>query len=283
MKTDCTETKPLKTLKPLKFKRDFLLNYLQKAPIALALERSLECEILSRQEFLPPVMDYGCGIGLFASILFDGRVDAGIDISRKNLKTIEKKGIYKKVYDSTQADVSIKPDSFNAVLCNSVLEHVEDLDESLAQIYNLMSEEGKLYVTVPSEQYDKHTVIFKLLTWFGWHKLAQKSRKSFNIFWRHIQCYSEERWEEKFSDAGFKIVFIQRYAPKVVCLLCDLCMPLAFPAFITKRLFGRWILFEPLRRAYIKGVYRILRKMPTQSKEEGALIFFALQKNNAQR
>lgn len=281
MKLDCTEIKKLKIPKPVKLRKDFLLNYLHKAPSALALVRSLECDILSRQDIIPPVMDYGCGDGLFASILFDERVDCGVDISRKKLKIAEQIGIYERVFDNAQADVPIKPGRFNTVLANSVLEHAEDLDGSLNQIYNLMSEEGKLYVTVPSDQHDKHTVIFEMLTWLEWHNWARKSRKGFNNFWRHNQCYSEKCWAKKFSDTGFKIISIERYAPKAFCLLRDLCVPLALPSLITMRLFGRWILFEPLRRVYIKSVYKALLKKTARTNNEGALLFFALQKNDA--
>lgn len=281
MKLTYTETKPPKTSKPLKCKSHFLLNYLQKAPVTLALERSLECEIFARQEFLSPVMDYGCGDGLLVSILFDGGVNYGADISRRELKIAAKNGIYEKIFDSARTDMPVKPGSINTVLCNSAAEHMEDLDGSLAQIYNLMSEEGKLYVTVPSEQYSKHTVIFNLLTWFGLHTLAQKSRKGFNIFWKHIQCFSQELWIKKFSDAGFKIISVERYAPKAVCLMGNACTPLALPAFFTKRLFGRWIMFELVRRAHVKGMHKIIKKFLSQTKGEGALIFFTLQKNHA--
>ena len=57
----------------MRFKDNFLLNYLKKAPVPLAVERSLECEILSRQEFVRPILDIGCGEGIFASVLFRGK------------------------------------------------------------------------------------------------------------------------------------------------------------------------------------------------------------------
>jgi len=63
----------------MKFKSDFLYNYLKQAPISLAIERSFECEILSKQKFQRPILDIGCGEGLFALILFDEKINVGID------------------------------------------------------------------------------------------------------------------------------------------------------------------------------------------------------------
>ena len=63
----------------MKFKNNFLYNYLKEAPVALSVERSLECEILSNQEFKYPILDLGCGEGVFANMLFDEKIDVGID------------------------------------------------------------------------------------------------------------------------------------------------------------------------------------------------------------
>ena len=63
----------------IRFKGNYLESYLRVAPAALAIERCFECEILSRQVFEPPVLDIGCGDGVFASVLFDEQVDLGID------------------------------------------------------------------------------------------------------------------------------------------------------------------------------------------------------------
>lgn len=267
--------------KPLRFKRDFLLEYLCKAPVALAVERAQECALFARKDVFPPVVDYGCGDGLFASVLFADKIDAGIDISKEDLLGAEKTRLYRKLYDSNRVDAGIKTGSVNTVICNSVLEHVEDLGAELSRIHRMLSGDGWAYVTVPSEKYETHTILHSFLASLGFHGSAQASRRCFNKFWRHRHCYPRQEWERRFSQAGFRVMESHRYAPKKMCLLGNLFLPFAAPAIITKRFFGRWILIEPLRRAYIKGLYRALKKELGQSNSEGALFFFALQKRHA--
>ena len=50
--------------------RRLLKPYLMNAPMSLALYRALECEVLANRDFIPPLLDVGCGDGIFASVLF---------------------------------------------------------------------------------------------------------------------------------------------------------------------------------------------------------------------
>jgi len=70
----------------MRFKDNFFYNYVKVAPIPLALERSLECDILSKKTFARPILDIGCGEGIFARVLFDEKIDVGIDPNARELK-----------------------------------------------------------------------------------------------------------------------------------------------------------------------------------------------------
>jgi len=53
--------------------RNYLKEYLKIAPTSLALVRAIECRLLSRIEFKHPLLDIGCGDGLFASLFLKTR------------------------------------------------------------------------------------------------------------------------------------------------------------------------------------------------------------------
>ena len=79
------------------FRSDFLANYTACAPLALAFERTLECRILSQQRFERPILDLGCGDGLFARVLFAEPIDTGVDPSEQELRKADRTGLYQEL------------------------------------------------------------------------------------------------------------------------------------------------------------------------------------------
>ncbi len=57
----------------MRFNSDFLKRYLAIAPSALAYERAIECELHVGKNWASPILDIGCGDGIFAQILFRGQ------------------------------------------------------------------------------------------------------------------------------------------------------------------------------------------------------------------
>src|SRR4051812_12209599 len=96
----------------MRFKNNFLANYLTRAPAPLALERAFECEILSKQKFTHPILDIGCGEGLLAYILFDEEVDVGIDPNAKELERAKAFGIYNELIQCFGDNVPKASNSF---------------------------------------------------------------------------------------------------------------------------------------------------------------------------
>jgi 2-polyprenyl-3-methyl-5-hydroxy-6-metoxy-1,4-benzoquinol methylase len=56
---------------------DYLVEYLAHAPVALGLLRAIECRTLAALEFEHPILDVGCGDGLFGQVFFRDGVDVG--------------------------------------------------------------------------------------------------------------------------------------------------------------------------------------------------------------
>ncbi|NTU69659.1 hypothetical protein HGB13_02415 [bacterium] len=81
-------------------KKDFLGLYLEEAPLPHAIIRSIECDIFYRnKEYIKhPIVDYGCGDGLFSSVLFNDAIDVGVDLSSSELELAKKRSIYKTLF-----------------------------------------------------------------------------------------------------------------------------------------------------------------------------------------
>jgi SAM-dependent methyltransferase len=260
---------------------DFLLRYLAVAPMALAVERSLECNLLSSQPFQRPVLDLGCGDGIFASILFDQPLDVGLDPNARELEVARTRDAYEELLAGF-GDQIPKPDaSVNTILSNSVLEHIPDLDPVLGEAFRVLKSGGRMYATVPSDRFSTYTFTWQCLASLGLTGLARRYEKHFDRFWQHYHCYDEQGWTKRFEAAGFEVERCVAYASRRICMLDSVGCFLAVPAWFTKKLLNRWILMPSLRRSIARGLHGLLRRhirCEEPADEAGGLVLLVARK-----
>jgi len=101
------------------------------------------------------IIDIGCGTGRDLNLLLEAGYDAiGIDPCRELLEQAAKK--YPKTASRTQMDVlpdlkTVKKDSFDGVLCSSVLMHLPEelLFDSIYAFRGILRENGHLLMSIP--------------------------------------------------------------------------------------------------------------------------------------
>lgn len=262
------------------FNHSFLEEYIEIAPAALAIERSLECEILSSCEFVRPVLDIGCGDGVFAKVLFVDRVNTGIDYDPAEIGRARQHDRYDELICCGGASIPKENCSFETIFSNSVLEHIPDVLPVLREQYRLLRPGGRFYVTIPTDRWEKASIPARAFRAVGLAGLADKYARSYNSFWRHYHAYPEERWIALFQNVGFEVVDKKTYAPPDVTTLLDGLTFVAGPAIVTKKIAGRWIVLPALRRilapALSLAAARMLRACDGAG--EGNLLFLALTK-----
>jgi len=264
----------------INFNDNFTADYLAQAPLALALERAFECHILSQQEFVGPVLDIGCGDGILASVLFKEPIDCGLDPDKKELQRAKAAGSYKELI-CAQAQEIPKPDSsFQTILANSVLEHIPGLKEVLKEAGRVLAAEGRMYITVPTEKFERFTLGYQILSKINlaW---ARRFGNFYNHFWKHHHCYDAAGWQKVFAECGWKVVQQREYDPKRTCMIFDLLVPLSLPSFFSRKFLNRWFLSPSLRRGYtplLIGAFGPLVKKHLPDTQEGGLVFFELRK-----
>lgn len=263
--------------------RTVLQNYLAEAPFPLAHERSWECKILAQQSFQQPVLDVGCGEGLFVKMLFDGEVDTGIDPNPKELRRAHQLGGYKELIQCAGDSIPRPDASFQTIFSNSVLEHIPDLVPVLRELHRLLASDGCLYVTVPSNLFDHYSVVNQLLTGLGFRSAAAKYRAFFNRFWHHYHFYKPVQWQDLFRSVGFEVRECFSYGPKKLCVLNDFLVPFSLPCMLLKKLMNRWTLFPSARRAVLSRIAAWVESAgPREIRTpEGGLVFLALTKKRA--
>ncbi|MGZ3774639.1 MAG: class I SAM-dependent methyltransferase [Bdellovibrio sp.] len=266
----------------MKFKKNFFQNYIVTTPLPLALERCWECEIQSNQKFLRPILDVGCGEGLFAFNLFEDKIDVGIEPNPKELERAASFDKYMELICCFGDKIPGNNKSFKTIFSNSVLEHIQDIKPVLTEMHRLLADDGQAYFTLPTDKFDQYTFGYQILSACGLKSLAVRYQNFFNKFWRHYHCYNKDNWELLFSQCGFKVKTQFEYASKAQCLLNDLGAPFCLFSFVVKKLTNNWFLFPGARKVITKFIYVPLflswATLKKQPQGKGGLIFFALEK-----
>lgn len=218
-----------------------LINYLERA-VSLyylnpwhALWRSLEATLLASWEFKSPILDVGCGDGLFAYLLwakashefdeykfyrsrfsvesfqFCRRVEAGFDLDKHAICQARMLGIYKTLVVADACRLPYPNDTFATVFSNSVMEHIPDLYAALSEIRRVLQPGGYFLITVPSERFGEFLVLTSLFRMLGLPKLVDRYAHWVNRKLLHFHTMSLQDWRQYFDRVGFHLVSHRYY------------------------------------------------------------------------
>lgn len=250
-------------------------------PVPLALERAVECAILAGHPFERPILDLGCGDGIFASVLFADPIETGVDPLRYELDIAATKNAYDELICCHGDDIP-KPDgSYATLFSNSVLEHIPHLDPVLKEAHRILKDDGVMYVTIPTHRFERYTIGSVLLSAVGAKRLAEKWRGIFKRFWNLYNVHEPALWKARFESAGFTVEDSFEYEPLSMYLLKEALMPFSIPGAVAKKTANRWVILPPLLRKLVTRPVAWLGTslMARWSRSDtGCLIFMELRK-----
>jgi len=178
------------------------------------------------QSSLPPgarILDVGCGNGVISRHL--GRLGfnvLGIDVSEKTIETARSLTNLPNVQfmKKSAEELVASGEKYDAVICSEVLEHLHDPGSLLGVLYQSLSDNGKLIVTVPNGKGPRESFvtrpILRLRRRNNWlWKLIVGMKKSLGYSGTtvqsaadnldHIQFFSKNDLEELSRRHGFRI------------------------------------------------------------------------------
>lgn len=154
------------------------------------------------------VLENGCGVGEYLERLNrDARMAVGIDVEFPRL--LEAKQKNKNLVCAVGEHLPFHPETFDLVLSNEVIEHVEDDRQALAECARVMREGSRLALFCPNRGYpfETHGIYVRGKYRFGNKFFVNYLPRT----WRdklapHVRAYSQREMRELFTDLPVEIV-----------------------------------------------------------------------------
>jgi 2-polyprenyl-3-methyl-5-hydroxy-6-metoxy-1,4-benzoquinol methylase len=142
--------------------------------------------------FLPygsRVLDFGSGSGVFLEHLSKaGYTCVGIDISAAMVSQarllMKQKGCNVQIINGTLEDLNDNFGKFDGILCSSVLEYIADLELTLTQFWQLLSNNGIILMSMPNPEslIRRFETLQKFILRFLPYKILHPKIKSFKKY-----------------------------------------------------------------------------------------------------
>ena len=212
--------------------REFVRAYLREAPLFAAIVRGVECALMREAgPFAKPVLDLGCGDGLFASQAFPEPAECGIDRSVSALGEARSRHTHRTVAAADATALPFRAGTFATVICNSVLEHIPKLEAALDECQRILKPGGRLILTAPSHQFGAMLL---------GSRVAESYARWFNGHSMHFHTYTVEHWERLLGVRGFRVDRSFYYLSPRAHRVFDAAHYLSAWRWLCRRMTGRW-------------------------------------------
>lgn len=240
--------------------RDFE-RYFPHTPAALCVKECARLASLRRYACPGPILDVGCGDGLFARIAFEDADVWGIDIDAKEGRWAASSGAYAQVIlgDVTRAAL---PDSFfSTCIANCSLEHVPRIDLALTNILRSLRPGGEAFLFVPNRDWARHFLSYRVLKAAGLEAFAELWRSSIDTFFKHHHLYDEAGWHDVVASTGLEIVSIEPVLSTGTTVAFEALLVPSLAGWLNKHLTTRWTNFPRLRGLASRPIHGLVEKL----------------------
>lgn len=147
------------------------------------------------------ILDVGCADGTFTKIVLvksGASKVVGIDVLPKSVSYAKRRFARSKRMSFRVADahkLPFKDRTFDAVFCLETLEHVENPEKVISEIYRVLKDDGCIIVLVPSENFLFHFIVWPL--WSLWRGRIWKGT--------HVNQISSGELLRKMEKGEFKV------------------------------------------------------------------------------
>jgi SAM-dependent methyltransferase len=232
--------------------------YHRFSPTALAVRECLRLRAIRKFDLAPPILDIGCGDGLFAALAYPGKQAWGIDVNLSEIRRAQATSAYDALVYGSITTVSLPQNFFHGAIANCSLEHVPGLDQALRNIRRAMVPGARFINIVPTPYWTTLLAIPQLLRQAGFPSLADAYGRGLDGIFNHIHLYDAEEWGRRLESTGFKVTSVETLTSQRSSWVFDLLLYPSLLGWMTKKLTGKWVLAPALRSLSVDATRRIV-------------------------
>lgn len=153
-------------------------------------------------------LDLGCGDGRLMQVILENigyREIDGIDLDVSETDLAKKIGCYKQVYATPADDIPFENETFDFVFSNSVLEHIDRIDNVLSEVVRVLRKDGQFVFTVPGDMF--HSCLKN-------GKATNKYLDEIDRRCQHVRYWGGEEWIVFLNQYGFSDIEVKGYLNK---------------------------------------------------------------------
>ena len=240
---------------------DSFSKYFPFAPTALCIKECARLEAMRQLQVEGPILDVGCGDGLFAKIAFRAEEVWGIDIDGKEGRWAQASRAYSQIVLGDIAEVKLPPAFFRTCVANCSLEHVPDIQAALSTISASLVPGGRAYLFVPNRDWaSKFLTVRTLRSLFG-ERVASVLQNGIDEFFKHHHLYDEDGWRNVIAKSPLSLVDIKPVLSTATTVAFEAFLLPSLAGWANKKLTTRWTNFPGLRRAAAPFAYVLAKSM----------------------
>ena len=244
---------------------DDFARYFPYTPTALAIKECARLAVVRRYPCPGPILDVGCGDGLFAQMAFENTEVWGIDINASEGRWASASQAYRQVIlgDVTHAQL---PEAFFATcIANCSLEHVPRIDLALSSIHQSLQPGGHVYLFVPTPDWAKHFLSVRTLESLGVPELAARLQHAIDRFFKHHQLHDATGWATLMNRAGLETVAVEPVLSSATTVAFEAFLLPSLAGLLNKHLTTRWTNFPRIRQRLADPIFRAVQTLMTRA------------------
>jgi SAM-dependent methyltransferase len=234
-------------------------SYFPFAPTALVIKECVRLRALRDVKCPSPILDVGCGDGLFAKLAFTNAEVWGIDIDGNEGRRAQASKAYRQVVLADITRAQLPERFFSSCVANCSLEHVPNLHAAATSILSSLKPGGRLFTFLPSRDWADFMATPSVLRALKLSPIASTLTEAINTLFKHHHLEDAEGWRRIFEEAGFIVDRVEPVGSTVSTMAFEAFLIPSLLGLVCKKITGRWTLTPALRKAAALPVYAAVK------------------------